>query len=57
MSIFIEFQDYTNWRVASILPDNASSNNILLEMQAIQKLYPLCRIRALDKDKKMIDML
>jgi hypothetical protein len=56
-SVFIQFQDSSGWRNASILSDNVSSQRITFEMNIVQRLYPTNRIRAVDENGRLIDIL
>ena len=56
-NIFIQFQEYGAWRTCTTLTSNENTQRILIEMQTAQRNYPGKRIRAVDKDNRLIDML
>lgn len=54
--IEIQLQDKTgNWRTFHITTNN--SQRILQEMQSLQQRYPDHRIRAVDQNGKLVDIL
>jgi len=54
--IYIQAQDTTgNWRTYSIVINQ--SQRILSEMRSLQSRYPDYRIRAIDSDGRVVDIL
>ena len=54
--IYIQAQDTTgNWRTYSIVMNH--SQRILSEMKSLQSRYPDYRIRAIDSDGRVVDIL
>jgi len=56
-NIFIQFQEHGTWRTCVIFLDTENAQRILIEMQIAQRNYPGKRIRAVDNDNRLIDML
>ena len=56
-SIIIQFQDFGSWRNLTTMTGNENSQRILLEMQNAKKIYPNKRIRAIDNDGRIVDIL
>jgi hypothetical protein len=55
-SVMIQARDTTgNWRTYLIVMNN--SQRIFSEMQALQRRYPDYRVRAVDRDGRIIDSL
>lgn len=53
--ITVQYQDSTgNWRAASY---TASTNNLIFEMKNAQQAYPNSRIRAVDENDRIVDIL
>lgn len=56
-NVYIQYQDLTgNWRTVNVLTIN-NSQMILAGMQNLQSLYPNSRIRAVDTNNRVIDIL
>ena len=54
---FIQAQDISgNWRTYSVTV-NQNSQRILDEMRSLQRQYPNYRIRAIDENGRVIDIL
>jgi hypothetical protein len=54
--IYIQAQDTTgNWRTYSIVINQ--SQRILSEMRSLQSRYPNYRVRAVDSDGRVVDIL
>lgn len=54
-SVMIQAQDTTgNWRTYLIVMGNA---RVITEMQALRRTYPNYRIRAVDSDGRIVDIL
>lgn len=56
-NIYIQFQEGGMWRNCMTLTEGASSQRILMDMQAAKNMYTDKRIRAVDHDGRLIDML
>ena len=56
-NIYIQFQENGLWRTCSTLTETGSAQRILMDMQAAKNIYKDKRIRAVDHDGRMIDML
>lgn len=56
-NVYIQVQDFTgNWKNASILIVN-DSQRILHEMRNVQMSSPNMRVRAVDENGRLLDML
>jgi hypothetical protein len=55
--IIIQYQDSTSWHDLNHMPETASSQQIMIEMKNIKMSKPNNRVRAVDQDGRLIDML
>ena len=57
MSISIQYQQIAGWQTTSQIEDNATSQQIIREMEQVQKMHPNARIRSIDSSGRLIDKL
>lgn len=53
--VHIQIQDGGIWKTITSLPNN--SQRILSEMQSVKRIYPNLRVRTVDENDRLIDML
>ena len=56
-NITIQYQDTTSWNNLTNMPGTASAQQIMIEMKNIKMSKPNNRVRAIDQDGRLIDML
>jgi hypothetical protein len=52
-----QFLDNSGWRTVEIFPSKGSGATIMQKMKQAQVYYPKYRIRCVDGDGRMVDML
>jgi hypothetical protein len=53
--VYIQIQDGGIWKTITSLPNN--SQRIISEMQSVKRIYPNLRVRTVDENDRLIDML
>ena len=53
--VYIQIQDGGVWKTITSLPNN--SQRIISEMQSVKRIYPNLRVRTVDENDRLIDML
>jgi predicted Zn-dependent protease len=55
--IMIQYLDSTSWATLTNMPETASAQQIMIEMKNIKMSKPNNRVRAVDQNGRLIDML
>lgn len=54
---YVQFQDLSGWRTCITMNASNGAERVYLEMQEAQRSYPGYRIRVVDDNGRLIDML
>jgi len=54
---YVQFQDLSGWRTCSTMSATNGSQRLLIEMETAQRYYPGHRIRIIDDEGRVIDIL
>lgn len=54
---YVQFLDSSGWRTCVTLDSNNTPQRLQMEMEMASRYYPGCRIRVVDQDGRLIDML
>lgn len=57
MNIYIQFLDNSGWRNCVTMSATNNAERILIEMRSAAQSYPGYRIRAVDEDGRVVDIL
>jgi len=53
----VQFQDSSGWRNCITMSAQSTPHRILIEMKNAQSMYPRSRIRVVDENDRIIDIL
>ena len=55
-TIYVQYQNSGNWLTVTSLPA-IDTQKMLIEMQALKRAHPDSRVRAVDQNNRVIDIL
>ena len=56
-NLYVQFQDISGWRTCITLSASNGPQRLLIEMHNAQACYPGHRIRIVDEDGRLVDLL
>jgi hypothetical protein len=57
-NIYVQFQNISGWNTVTIMDATSSSPQvILMEMQSVKRMMQGARVRTVDENDRLIDML
>ena len=54
---YVQFQDISGWRTCTTMNASKGAERVYMEMQEAQRSYPGYRIRVIDDNGRLVDML